>query len=115
MSILINLNKLNLLELENILSAVKSIFEIDSLPLVWVKYFIVQTINLENNIYTRLFRERRILFMTKLSSIFLATIIEISVYIVVSKLFPEKVSDLNPQNKQKLTTHNISEGFIFFW
>ena len=53
--------------------------------------------------------------MTKLSSIFLATIIEISVYIAVSQLFPEKVSDLNPQNKQKLTTHNISEGFIFFW
>lgn len=35
--------------------------------------------------------------MAKLSRIFLPTIVGISVYILVSKLFPEKVSDINSQ------------------
>jgi len=36
--------------------------------------------------------------MNKLSKIFIPTIIGITVYIVVSKLFPEKVLEINPQN-----------------
>jgi len=36
--------------------------------------------------------------MSKLSRLFLPTIVGISVYILVSKLFSEKVSNINSQN-----------------
>lgn len=48
--------------------------------------------------------------MSKFSSIFFPTIVGISVYIVVSKLFPEKVSDIN--SKKDLRGGNIVRNHL---